>query len=295
MWRSYDPAVIDAELAVLKRHGLTMTRSFFYWPDFMPGPYEIDETMTARFADFLDRHAEQGLTTIPTFIVGHMSGENWDPAWRERPPPVQRRLDGRPAGLVRRRDGAPLPSAPRGRGLAGLQRDAALRRVGHRPRDRRDLGADHQGRGPRGRRAPAVLAGRRRLGHRGHRQRQRLPPDRRIGTDRLPRPAHLPGRRRPDPAALRGRRRLRAVGHVRQAGDHGGVRRQLRLRLRRQRGHLLPAPAAQHAARRAPPGGSRGTTPTSPSRTRTRTGITRSSRTSGSPTPTAPRRPRSRR
>jgi endo-1,4-beta-mannosidase len=82
MWRSYDPAVVGAELAVLKRHDLTMTRSFFYWPDFMPGPYEIDETMTARFADFLDRHAEHGLTTIPTFIVGHMSGENWDPAWR---------------------------------------------------------------------------------------------------------------------------------------------------------------------------------------------------------------------
>jgi endo-1,4-beta-mannosidase len=82
MWRSYDPAVIDAELAVLARHGLTMTRSFFYWPDFMPGPQEIDEAMTARFADFLDRHAERGLTTVPTFLVGHMSGENWDPAWR---------------------------------------------------------------------------------------------------------------------------------------------------------------------------------------------------------------------
>jgi endo-1,4-beta-mannosidase len=82
MWRSYDPELIRDELAVLASHGLTMTRSFFYWPDFMPGPYEIDETMTARFADFLDRHTEQGLTTVPTFIVGHMSGENWDPAWR---------------------------------------------------------------------------------------------------------------------------------------------------------------------------------------------------------------------
>ncbi len=82
MWRNYDPAVIDAELAVLERHGLTMTRSFFYWPDFMPGPQQIDEVMTARFADFLDRHADRGLATIPTFIVGHMSGENWDPAWR---------------------------------------------------------------------------------------------------------------------------------------------------------------------------------------------------------------------
>jgi hypothetical protein len=82
MWRSYDPAVIRAELRVLREHGLTMTRSFFFWPDFMPEPEVIDEEMTARFADFLDRHAEQDLATAPTFIVGHMSGQNWDPPWR---------------------------------------------------------------------------------------------------------------------------------------------------------------------------------------------------------------------
>jgi endo-1,4-beta-mannosidase len=48
----------------------------------MPEPDRIDDRMTDRFADFLDRHAEAGMTTVPTFIVGHMSGENWDPAWR---------------------------------------------------------------------------------------------------------------------------------------------------------------------------------------------------------------------
>jgi len=83
MWRSYDPAVIRAELRVLAEHGLTMTRSFFYWPDFMPAPDQIDESMAARFADFLDRHVEAGMSTVPTFIVGHMSGENWDPPWRQ--------------------------------------------------------------------------------------------------------------------------------------------------------------------------------------------------------------------
>src|SRR5947209_13422654 len=82
MWRGYDPDVVGAELRVLREHGLTVTRSFFFWPDFMPEPHVIDEEMTARFADFLDRHAEQGLSTIPTFTVGHMSGENWDPPWR---------------------------------------------------------------------------------------------------------------------------------------------------------------------------------------------------------------------
>jgi endo-1,4-beta-mannosidase len=82
MWRNYDPQVIRDELRVLHEHGLSMTRSFFYWPDFMPEPDRIDEDMAARFADFLDRHAEAGMTTVPTFLVGHMSGENWDPAWR---------------------------------------------------------------------------------------------------------------------------------------------------------------------------------------------------------------------
>ncbi|HEY1320038.1 MAG TPA: cellulase family glycosylhydrolase [Streptosporangiaceae bacterium] len=82
MWRNYDPATVREELRVLAAHGLNMTRSFFYWPDFMPEPDRIDEQMTARYADFLDRHTEAGLITIPTFLVGHMSGENWDPAWR---------------------------------------------------------------------------------------------------------------------------------------------------------------------------------------------------------------------
>ncbi len=82
MWRSYDGELISSELAVLREHGLTVTRSFYYWPDFMPTPDRVDEELCARFADFLDRHQALGMTTIPTFIVGHMSGENWDPAWR---------------------------------------------------------------------------------------------------------------------------------------------------------------------------------------------------------------------
>lgn len=83
MWRDYDPEVIDAELRVLRTHGLNLTRSFFYWPDFMPESDRLDEAMLEHYQDFLDRHTAVGMTTIPTFIVGHMSGENWDPSWRE--------------------------------------------------------------------------------------------------------------------------------------------------------------------------------------------------------------------
>lgn len=82
MWRNYDPDLVGQELRVLREHGMNLTRSFFYWPDFHPEPGRVDDEMVARYADFLDRHTEQGMATIPTFIVGHMSGENWDPAWR---------------------------------------------------------------------------------------------------------------------------------------------------------------------------------------------------------------------
>lgn len=82
MWRNYDGDAVAAELAQLRDHGITLTRSFLYWPDFHPEPDRLDEELLAHLADFLDRHTAAGMTTIPTFIVGHMSGENWDPAWR---------------------------------------------------------------------------------------------------------------------------------------------------------------------------------------------------------------------
>lgn len=83
MWRNYSPQVVRDELRVLHDHGLRQTRSFFYWPDFMPEPDRVDEEKVEHFADFLDAHHEVGMTSIPTFIVGHMSGDNWDPAWRD--------------------------------------------------------------------------------------------------------------------------------------------------------------------------------------------------------------------
>ena len=82
MWVRYDGRVVREELAVLAAHGCNITRSFCYWPDFEPAPGQLDEQVLERFGDFLEAHTETGLGTIPTFIVGHMSGENWDPAWR---------------------------------------------------------------------------------------------------------------------------------------------------------------------------------------------------------------------
>ncbi|HWM38750.1 MAG TPA: cellulase family glycosylhydrolase [Streptomyces sp.] len=82
MWRNYDAGVVDEELRTMREHGITLTRSFLYWPDFMPRENTLDPAMLERFDDFLERHAALDMHTIPTFIVGHMSGQNWDPSWR---------------------------------------------------------------------------------------------------------------------------------------------------------------------------------------------------------------------
>ncbi len=82
MWQQFDPEIVREELRILADHGLTVVRSFFFWPHFMPAPDSLDERMIERFATFLDLCASVGIGTIPTFIVGHMSGENWDPVWR---------------------------------------------------------------------------------------------------------------------------------------------------------------------------------------------------------------------
>lgn len=82
MWRQDADETWREELLVLREHGLDTTRSFLYWPDAMPAPDVLDEAVLGRFARFLDLHHELGMHTIPTFLVGHMSGENWDPSWR---------------------------------------------------------------------------------------------------------------------------------------------------------------------------------------------------------------------
>ncbi len=61
---------------MLAEHGCTLTRSFCYWPDFVPELEVLDEDVMDRFVDFLDLHQQAGMGTIPTFIVGHMSGAN---------------------------------------------------------------------------------------------------------------------------------------------------------------------------------------------------------------------------
>ncbi|MCY0879608.1 MAG: hypothetical protein OWU84_11785 [Firmicutes bacterium] len=83
MWVRYDPTLVDEELRWGRELGLTQLRWFLYWPDFEPEPGHDNEDVWTRVADFLQRAAHYGFETFPTLLVGHMSGQNWDPPWRD--------------------------------------------------------------------------------------------------------------------------------------------------------------------------------------------------------------------
>ena len=51
MWLQYRPDIVRQELEVLAEHGCTVTRSFCYWPDFVPEPERLDEHAHQEFSE----------------------------------------------------------------------------------------------------------------------------------------------------------------------------------------------------------------------------------------------------
>jgi len=87
MWDRYDPDLVQRELRQMHEIGLNICRSFCFIPSFMPNPPGVSQAMLQRLGQFLDLCQTEGTGTIPTFLVGHMSGENHDfPGQRGRSP-----------------------------------------------------------------------------------------------------------------------------------------------------------------------------------------------------------------
>lgn len=85
MWEDeyWNPGTIEEEVKKMKEFGMNLCRFFILSPSFLPAPSEISEKHMSRLITFLEICEKHKLMTIPTFIVGHMSGENWDFGFRE--------------------------------------------------------------------------------------------------------------------------------------------------------------------------------------------------------------------
>ncbi|HXW51748.1 MAG TPA: hypothetical protein VEJ41_07125, partial [Candidatus Acidoferrales bacterium] len=77
----WDAQAIAGDFQGLAALGANSVRLFCFLPDFMPAPDVVDAKACDRLASAVDLAAKAGLWSIPTFLVGHMSGENWAPEW----------------------------------------------------------------------------------------------------------------------------------------------------------------------------------------------------------------------
>lgn len=85
MWEDeyWNPEIVESEVAMMKSLGMNCCRSFIFSHALMPEPYTVDDSRLKRFDCFLKICEKHSFLTIPTFIVGHMSGQNWDFPFRE--------------------------------------------------------------------------------------------------------------------------------------------------------------------------------------------------------------------
>ena len=85
MWRDFRPQEIALDLEALRAVGIEYLRAFIFWADFMPTTQRVEPVMLERLTTFFDLCQAAGLKVHLTFLVGHMSGENWSPVWLPDP------------------------------------------------------------------------------------------------------------------------------------------------------------------------------------------------------------------
>ncbi len=83
MWRDWRPNEIEKELGIIKDLGMNSVRFFLFMPDFIKTNHQVEPLMLTRLNQFLDLCEQYQLYSLPSFIVGHMSGEDWDVDWRQ--------------------------------------------------------------------------------------------------------------------------------------------------------------------------------------------------------------------
>ena len=112
MWARFDEAAVRAEIAQMRAFGANACRSFLFNPTFMPHPPKVEKEALAKLRTFIDACAEAQLAVLPSLLVGHMSGENYDfPGQRGRSCYADEEVVGWERALARAAAGA-LRGAP---------------------------------------------------------------------------------------------------------------------------------------------------------------------------------------
>lgn len=83
MWSEWNLEELEDDIRRMKEIGINVCRFFLFMPDFMPTEHTVEPVMLRRLADFLTICEKYEMYSMPSFFVGHMSGEDWDVDWRK--------------------------------------------------------------------------------------------------------------------------------------------------------------------------------------------------------------------
>jgi len=78
MWERFDEARVQAELSQMRAVGIDLCRTFAFVPSFMPQPPRVEPELLAGFRKLAELAHAAGVGLLPSALVGHMSGENYD-------------------------------------------------------------------------------------------------------------------------------------------------------------------------------------------------------------------------
>ncbi|UCG20401.1 MAG: hypothetical protein JSU80_11805 [Deltaproteobacteria bacterium] len=81
MWREFDRATIDEDMAIINGLGLSCIRIPLLWEDFQPTPKNVPAAMLDRLVQLLEVADAKNLKVVVTLFAGHICGLTWLPPW----------------------------------------------------------------------------------------------------------------------------------------------------------------------------------------------------------------------
>lgn len=80
-WNRFDMEEVERDFFILAQYHFQIVRIFLLWEAFQPHPEQIYTPALDRLKVCADVASKNGLTLMPTFFCGHMSGVNCLPNW----------------------------------------------------------------------------------------------------------------------------------------------------------------------------------------------------------------------
>lgn len=81
MWKDWNSAEIEKELAHIRKLGMNTIRTFLLTEDFTSRPGELNRKAMSKLKIFLELCNKHGIQVLLTLFVGHMCGQNFDIPW----------------------------------------------------------------------------------------------------------------------------------------------------------------------------------------------------------------------